>query len=160
MRERLVAVRRFDRPTLVSFIGVGMAWLLLLWPPWGSDGTEQIVALVVGVAYVVGGSLWMASNALRLPDTAWEQVVIPGVLWLAAIVFWFGAWLSLGITAQNDPGTAYLVNGVSIPEDITLGLFTGTASFLLWLLPSLGIRGTWRYIARKGPSAHDLNGVG
>jgi hypothetical protein len=146
-----------DRPTLASFVGVGLAWLLLLSPPWGSDGTEDVVSFLIGVVYVVAGGLWLASAAKRIPDTAWEQVIIPGLLWLVTIVFWTVAW---AVTVESDRGVGHLADADSLSEDIGHAIFLGTASFLIWLLPSLGIRRSWRWIVRERPRHQGPDTVG
>jgi hypothetical protein len=127
-----------------SLVLVGGCWLVLITPPWAIDGVEDAVYFLVIATYVVAGGLWMSALYARESVTLKQEVLALVALWLIAVAMWTAAWYRLGITAESDPDTAYLVNGASLPEDVGLGLWLATPCFAAWQLPALAIRAAWR----------------
>lgn len=141
---RARTVPAFDRLMLTSLVAVGGCWLLVLAPPWGTAGPGDLILFSVGAGYVVVGAMAMAGLYARERITLAQEVSVLVLLWLAAVALWTAIYLALGVTAERDPGTAYLVNGVSVPWSIYFALWVATPAYLAWQVPALVIRIAWR----------------
>lgn len=152
MRERAVrtarAAWRVDRLMVISLVAVGAMWLLLLAPPWRTDGAQGLVSFTILVAYVVGGGVAMGVLYARDEVTVQQELLTLAALWLVAFGLWTAAFLRLGVLAEHSTDTAYLVNGVSWPDSIATGLWLATLCFIAWQVPALLLRIAWRRLAR------------
>lgn len=143
------AWRRLDRLMLVSLLAAGGFWLLLLSPPWDTEGSEGVGFFLTAATYVLLGALGMAGLYAREEVTLKQEVLMLVAVWTAAVLLWTAMWLNLGVTAEHHPGTAYLVNGVSWTGSISSGLWIATPCFLAWQLLALSIRAAWRRLSAR-----------
>jgi hypothetical protein len=148
---------RVDRLMLVSLLGVGGFWVLLLMPPWGSEDVKDMVFFLVVATYVVTGSMAMAVLYARQNITAKQEVLTLLALWLVAVALWTGIFLRLGVIAEHDPDTGYLVNGVSWSSSTFFALLIATPCFFVWQVPALIIRAIWRRLPAR--PRRDATGV-
>jgi hypothetical protein len=111
-----------DRPVLVCNLVSGALWLLVLvavglWP-----------LAVVGAAYVLVASLFLAAVHARGPLTPGQVAVAWATPWLAAVAVW--TWIG----ASVGGGTSGRV------LDLWFGLLIGTPCYLAWQLGALAVR--------------------
>ena len=115
---------RFDRPVLVSNLLSGAVWLIV------PTLTGAWAVTVVGLAYVVPASLFLARAHARGVAGRRRRVLVWSVVWLAAVLLW--GTLIASLEFSNSPGD--YVAGV------TGGLLFGTMSVIAWQLVALAIR--------------------
>ncbi|WP_344048098.1 hypothetical protein [Nocardioides panacihumi] len=134
---------------LVSLVVVGAMWLLLLAAPWGIDDFEGLAFFVIVATYVVAGGLAMGALYARDEVTMRQEILTLLTLWLVAVALWTGIFLNLGVKAEHDPDTAYLVNGVSWTDSIYFALWIATPCFIVWQVPALVSRIVWRRVPSR-----------
>jgi hypothetical protein len=120
---------------LVSLLGSGLLWLLLLTPPW----TDALGVFLIGAAYVAVGSVAMA--AVRGPGEVLVQreLLVLFALWLLDVATWT---VLCGVGGFED-GSSGL--GAALCFGLWFGICIGTPAFAMWQLLALALRGCrWR----------------
>jgi hypothetical protein len=134
---------RFDGPVLVSNLASGAAWLLVpaalgAWP-----------LALIGAAYVVAGSLFLAS-AYACETLSTKQEALAWVApWSVAIVLWALILSGLG---PSDSTPEYLLT-------LWAGTVVATPCYLGWQAVALAIRQflSWRHARSATDAAPDLD---
>lgn len=114
---------RYNKPILISNLVSGAFWLVLLavLGPWALS--------LIGAAYVVAGSLFLAAVYGRRPARS-QELLAWAVPWLAAVAVW--AFIGIRISFENTP-SQYLFA-------LYLGFVIGTPCYVAWQALALAVR--------------------
>lgn len=132
---------RVDRPVLLSNLIAGAALLLVavVWiGPW---------VPVIGVAYVVAGSMFLAAvHARREALTYGQEALAWATAWLVAVALWALIGSQIG---GVDSGSGW-------PLNLVFGLVIATPSYLVWQIVALAVRQfmAWRSSGESLRVAH------